>query len=91
MTIELTVPVLQPASAEYSRDHSDRALNDIYLTLVQIRDVLAGFPDILAGTGSPLGQVVANVGALYLREDGSANSTLYVKESGTDATGWVAK
>lgn len=43
------------------------------------------------GTGSPEGAVVAAVGSLYLRSNGGANTTLYVKESGTGNTGWVAK
>lgn len=44
------------------------------------------------GTGSPAGVVVGSVGDLYLRRDGGAATTLYVKESGTDTTaGWVAK
>lgn len=46
---------------------------------------------ILSGTGSPQGVVVAPVGSLYMRQDGGANTTLYVKESGTGNTGWVAK
>ncbi len=44
------------------------------------------------GTGSPLNVVVADVGTLYMRTDGGANTTLYVKEAGDGlATGWVAK
>jgi hypothetical protein len=43
------------------------------------------------GTGSPEGVVTAAVGSLYLRSNGGANTTLYVKESGTGNTGWVAK
>lgn len=46
---------------------------------------------VLSGTGSPLGVVVAPVGTLYLRTDGGAGTTLYVKESGTGTAGWVAK
>jgi len=42
------------------------------------------------GSGSPEGSVTANVGSLYLRTDGGANTTLYVKESGTGNTGWSA-
>lgn len=45
----------------------------------------------LSGYGTPLGVVVAAVGSIYTRLDGGAGTTLYVKESGTDATGWVAK
>lgn len=43
------------------------------------------------GTGSPESAVTATVGALYLRTDGGTGTTLYVKESGTGNTGWVAK
>lgn len=43
------------------------------------------------GSGSPEGVVTANIGSLYLRTDGGANTTLYVKESGTGNTGWIAK
>ena len=46
---------------------------------------------ITYGTGSPEGVKSAKVGTLYLRTDGGAGSTLYVKESGTGNTGWVAK
>lgn len=42
------------------------------------------------GTGSPEGAVTAVVGALFLRTDGGSNTTLYVKETGTGNTGWVA-
>ena len=43
------------------------------------------------GSGTPEGNVTANVGSLYTRTDGGASTTLYVKESGTGNTGWVAK
>jgi hypothetical protein len=43
------------------------------------------------GTGSPEGVVIASVGSLFTRTDGGAGTTLYVKESGTGNTGWVAK
>jgi hypothetical protein len=46
---------------------------------------------IRRGTGSPQSVVTAPVGCIYLRNDGGAGSTLYVKESGTGNTGWVAK
>lgn len=46
---------------------------------------------ILIGTGSPEGVKTAPIGSLYLRTDGGANTTLYVKQSGTGNTGWVAK
>lgn len=46
---------------------------------------------IVSGTGSPEGAVTAGVGSLYLRRDGGAGTTLYIKESGTGNTGWVGK
>jgi hypothetical protein len=44
-----------------------------------------------SGSGSPEGAVTAPVGSLYTRTDGGANTTLYIKESGSGNTGWVAK
>lgn len=45
---------------------------------------------ITAGS-SPEGSVTANVGSIHLRTTGGAGTTLYVKESGSGNTGWVAK
>lgn len=46
---------------------------------------------ITSGVGSPLGIISAVVGSIYMRTDGGAGTTLYVKESGTGNTGWVSK
>lgn len=46
---------------------------------------------ITSGTGTPEAAVTAPVGSLFLRTDGGASTTLYVKESGSGNTGWVAK
>ena len=46
---------------------------------------------ILYGNGTPEGVVTAPRGALFTRSDGGAGTTLYIKESGTGNTGWVAK
>ena len=43
------------------------------------------------GTGTPEAAVTANVGSVFHRRDGGAGTCLYVKESGTGNTGWVAK
>ena len=45
-------------------------------------------PFIKAGSGTPLFVVSAPVGSLYLRTNGVTDSTLYVKFSGTDSSGW---
>jgi len=51
----------------------------------------SGGAAIFSGTGTPEAAVTAPIGSLYLRTDGGAGTTLYVKESGTGNTGWVAK
>lgn len=43
------------------------------------------------GVGAPEGSVISGVGGIWRRDDGGAGTTLYVKESGTSNTGWVAK
>jgi hypothetical protein len=49
-------------------------------------------PYVKQGKGTPESAVVGNVGDLFLRLDGGASTTLYVKESGAGTnTGWVAK
>lgn len=48
-------------------------------------------PRIMSGTGSPESVVTAPQGSLWLRTDGGATTTLYVKTSGTGNTGWTAK
>lgn len=46
---------------------------------------------VMTGTGTPEAAVTAPVGTLFLRTDGGTSTTLYVKETGTGNTGWVAK
>jgi hypothetical protein len=52
---------------------------------------LWNFSGIYTGTGTPESSQTADVGSIFLRRDGGASTTLYVKESGTGNTGWVAK
>lgn len=46
---------------------------------------------LLLGNGSPEGAVTAVAPAMYLRLNGGAGTTLYVKETGSGNTGWAAK
>ncbi|ORA05790.1 hypothetical protein BST17_08520 [Mycolicibacterium bacteremicum] len=55
------------------------------------RVTLNNGPQIIPGTGTPEGAVTAPVGSLFLRSDGGAGTSHYVKESGSGNTGWVAK
>lgn len=54
-----------------------------------VQELLNELP--LRGTVHPEGNIVAPVGRLYIRTEGGAGTTLYVKESGTGADGWAAK
>jgi hypothetical protein len=62
-------------------------VRDIYLS----RDIYVNTTKWSSGSGSPEGVKTAPIGSLYTRTDGGAGTTLYVKESGTGTTGWVAK
>ena len=46
---------------------------------------------VRTGTGTPENAVSAGVGSLFLNYGGSTGTTLYVKETGSGNTGWVAK
>jgi len=46
---------------------------------------------ILVGAGSPANVIAAPIGTLYVNTNGGSNTTLYVKESGSDASGWTGK
>lgn len=45
---------------------------------------------VYRGYGSPLNVVSAGIGSIYMNLSGGAGTTIYEKESGTDASGWVA-
>jgi len=48
-------------------------------------------PTWSSAAGTPEGNLAAPIGSMYTRTDGGAGTTLYVKESGSGNTGWVAK
>lgn len=52
---------------------------------------LAGSVGWFQGNGTPEGAVAAPVGSFYSRKDGGANTSFYVKESGSGNTGWIGK
>lgn len=47
--------------------------------------------DYFSYTGTPEAAITAPIGSQYMRTDGGATTTLYVKTSGTGNTGWTAK
>ena len=59
--------------------------------LEDIRKTIRSIP-VFQGIGSPESVVSARIGSLFLRQDGGASTTFYVKESDDGGlTGWVAK
>lgn len=64
--------------------------NQWVTAIEELQAASAGLDSITSGTGSPEGVVTAPVGDIYRRTDGAADSTLYVKESGSGNTGWQA-
>ena len=68
-----------------------RLRNNTYATIAVDANVTAMDYGELVGTGSPEGVVTASIGTVYRRLDGGASTCLYVKESGTSNTGWIAK
>lgn len=70
---------------------SGRTLSPTGTGVIQATSVLYGTGITeTAGTGSPESVVTANIGSVFHRTNGSTGTTLYIKESGTGNTGWVA-
>lgn len=69
----------------------DGSENPVYMSVYPSGLQLASGLFQFVGAGSPEGVYTAPIGSLYLRTDGGASTSLYVKESGTGNTGWVAK
>jgi hypothetical protein len=86
-------------------DHlSIRNQNDTSDTIIQVNRVVitravtdspdglnASAPVLISGNGSPETVITARIGSIYMRLDGGANTSMYVKESGTGNTGWIGK
>jgi hypothetical protein len=67
------------------------AIDSAQVVTVSQAKLAVGTCLIYAGSGSPEGVLTAPICSLWLRTDGGASTTLYVKQSGVGNTGWVAK
>lgn len=68
----------------YTIDDVNRELQKIELLFKKI--------PIFIGEGNPENEIAANIGTLFINEEGGATTTLYVKETGEGTkSGWVAK
>lgn len=55
-----------------------------------ISDIALKYTRIIVGSGVPT--ATADTGSIYLRTDGGASTSIYIKESGSGTgNGWVAK
>jgi hypothetical protein len=77
---------------EFEQDGMTAAFMEDLRKLASALQILGNGVIVRAGTGTPEGSLTANRGSLYLRTDGGAGTTFYVKESGMNtSTGWAAK
>jgi hypothetical protein len=77
---------------EFEQDGLTAAFMEDLRKLAMALQIMGNGVIIRAGSGTPQGTTTANRGSLYLRTDGGAGTTLYVKESGLNTnTGWVGK
>lgn len=65
--------------------------NRVWLRFLELLTFSPGVKFAYSGSGDPNGVVVAPMGSFYLNTAGGANTTFWVKESGTSNLGWVAK
>lgn len=89
---------LQPATYTSNRDNTSNIWNGNFwlsqygfINGPQMLVSFNGNNSIISGSNTPEGAITATVGSLFLRTNGGANTTLYVKESGSGNTGWIAK
>ena len=83
--------VIQANGVEVATISGTQTLTNKTLTDPKVTAASGTTPTISAGAGTPEGSVTANPGSLYMRNDGGAGTSLYIKESGTGNTGWVGK
>ena len=87
--IKECLEILLSRRSDYLPDEDYDPVNKSYIDLpIPINSTNA---KLYAGEGSPENVVVAAIGSVYLRTNGGTSTTLYVKESGSEDTGWIAK
>lgn len=85
------IPLYEAMRSAATVSYIDKDNNGRVFERVDQLYIGAGAATLISGPGAPEGFVVAAIGSLYLRTDGGAGTTLYVKESGTGNTGWIGK
>jgi hypothetical protein len=78
-------PLAQTKTTARQKEHIDA---DVLLIGAGVK--FASGQTITWGAGDPEGVVTAPSGSLFMRNDGSTDTSVYRKESDTGSTGWVA-
>lgn len=95
MADQVAPPNLPLTTREYDAHFFEQFSNVLRLFFarltIQFNLVTSQVKYIYSGAGSPEGVLTAPPGSLYSNTSGGAGTTLYVKETGTGNTGWVAK
>lgn len=89
-TLTIGTATITNASSVYIDAAPTTGTNNFALHINSGRINLGGI-HIISGSGSPETVVTAPVGSMFLRTDGGAATTLYVKELGISNVGWIAK
>jgi len=86
-----TTALAATVPAERARFAPGDGLDFLSATISNYEIRVQGGSYIRSGAGSPEGVITAPVGSIYLRNNGGAGTSLYVKETGAGNTGWVGK
>jgi hypothetical protein len=91
--IDAHVAAVDPHTQYQTQTESDARYRQqsVAITFAELTGVPTALSFIFRGSGTPEASVTAPVGSLYLRTDGGAGTSFYVKESGAGNTGWVGK
>jgi len=88
LSLATETPLVRLDSAKNLLQWSRQLVSDLE---TRLRSMTLMLNHMYSGRGTPEGTVKAPVGSMYLRTDGGALTTLYIKESGTGNVGWVPK
>jgi len=87
---QLTTPDIGAATGTSAVLTGDASAANLKTTSQTLYMNSAGTVFIKAGTGAPEGVVTAGIGSIWIQTDGSIDTSIYRKESGTSNTGWIA-
>ena len=82
--------LIQPNKSDAFTDKNGLSQDRFYQWVDDITDLVNSL-QIEFGSGSPEGSITADVGKVYIDTSASAGTGIYIKESGSGDTGWIAR